>query len=45
MINMNMFVEFMIMISKINMFKIDLSRFLKNASRFFLLSELPKETK
>jgi hypothetical protein len=35
MINMNMFFEFMSMILKNHMFKIDLSRFLKIASKFF----------
>jgi hypothetical protein len=45
MMNMNIFFEFMSMILKNHMFKIDLSRFLKNASRSFLLSTLPKETK
>jgi hypothetical protein len=37
MINMNIFFEFMLMILKNRVFKIYLSRFLKNASRFFLI--------
>jgi hypothetical protein len=35
MINMNIFFEFMSMILKNHMFKVDLSKSLKNASRFF----------
>jgi hypothetical protein len=35
MINMNILFEFMSMILKDHMFKVDLSRFIKIASRFF----------
>ncbi len=42
---MNIFFEFMSMILKNHMFKIDLNGFLKNASIYILLSRLPKETK
>ncbi len=35
MINMNMFFEFILMTLKNHMFKIDLNRFFKNASKFF----------
>ncbi len=44
MINMNIFFEFMSMILKNHMFKVDFSR-LKIVSRIFLLFGLPKETK
>jgi hypothetical protein len=43
MINMNMFFEFMLMILKNHVFKIDLSRFLKNASKFFYFLIYPKK--
>jgi len=45
MINMNILFEFMSMILKNHMFKIDLSRFKKLQVDFFLLFGLPKKTK
>jgi len=45
MINMNMFFEFMSIILKNCVLKVDLSIFLKNAIRFFLLFRLFEETK
>jgi len=45
MIDMNMFFEFMLIIVKHHVLKVDLSIFLKNASRFFLLFRLFEETK
>ncbi len=43
MINMNTFFEFMSMILKNHMFKIDLSRFLKIANRFSYFQGCPKK--
>jgi hypothetical protein len=44
MINMNIFFEFMSMVLKNHIFKIDLIRFLKNVNRiFFNLSGCPKK--
>jgi hypothetical protein len=37
MINMNIFFEFMLMILKNHMFKVDLSIFLKNENIFFVI--------
>ncbi len=42
---MNIFFEFMSMILNNHMFKVDLNRFQKIASKVFLFSWLPKETK
>jgi hypothetical protein len=43
MINMNTFFEFMSMILKNHTIKVDLSRFLKLASRFFYFQGCPKK--
>jgi hypothetical protein len=45
MINMNIFFEFMSMILKIHMFKVNLIRFKKLQVNVFKLFGLPKETK
>jgi hypothetical protein len=42
---MNMLFEFMSMVLNNHMLKVDLSIFLKNASRLFLLFKLSEETK
>jgi len=42
MINMNMFFEFMSMILKNHVFKVDLGRFLKNENNFIVFYGLPK---